>query len=757
MVWNSEDGWDPDGDFGSDLENGLDFGVNLMTPEGLVSTGFPADGHCGDQNDLLVPIVSTEKGNFEYVEPKEVAVGDKDKVYRTVDSKGEYSYHQIKNDGWEHFGGNIIPVNNLKDLEVIKGTPVTNGSPISKLYINKSLSNDEIKKLFANLEYENGYYCIYEDDSLALVVENSSLMTSGELGEVEHSYYLVLYTPDGSTCLWSHDNGWDDSAQHSIDVSGIDTYVGPLNKMVALLVSSKEFKPDIDKKAIYRVKEDNPPKVVKSAVPAGGSGETFSKLYLNQNLSEEEMLALFTSLSYTNVGYDYRQHYPIHGIVTYSPSEGTNDIYTLDIICHNDGTSYAMFLMDWSTRNRLLLYSIGCSEDDLNYHYGVTFTGWNPDIANYINDDGSFKQEYVGSEAYLYTDHQKYYALVGDQNDKLIDLIYNQTIEETYDYAYYQYTSNGWERYGVGVIPVKELPSAELPPKYITVPNEGEICKITWNKSITQEQLLTLLDGLPEEFWVDKDGYESNYYIFNLKVIWNGDPTVYFANANIYLRRESNSDGSYTYYLGGQDGSSFFTIFRISEYEGWIWDYSSYIDLLNNIFDNQANNNGQWYFMSEDLDGNGYKYGHYNHLLTDFVYANNPDYDPNYKPAISQTVLYRVDTNEGSKYYNFNGTNWTEVGTGAGGLSPEDMNAILQEAKNYTDEMKQSLLGEGISETFDTLKEIQNWIETDGVEATELATELAKKQNKLTAGNGISISEDGTISLNIPLAETEKY
>ena len=161
--------------------------------------------------------------------------------------------------------------------------------------------------------------------------------------------------------------------------------------------------------------------------------------------------------------------------------------------------------------------------------------------------------------------------------------------------------------------------------------------------------------------------------------------------------------------------------------------------------------------MSEDLDGGFYKNGHYNHLLMDFVYANNPEYDPNYKPAISQAVLYRVDTNEGSKYYNFNGTSWTEVGTGAGGLSQEDMDAILQEAKTYTDEMKQSLLGEGISETFDTLKEIQDWIETDGVEATELATQLAKKQNKLTAGNGITISEDGTISLNIPLAETEEY
>ena len=50
---------------------------------------------------------------------------------------------------------------------------------------------------------------------------------------------------------------------------------------------------------------------------------------------------------------------------------------------------------------------------------------------------------------------------------------------------------------------------------------------------------------------------------------------------------------------------------------------------------------------------------------------------------------------------------------------------ILAQAKAYTDEVKDNLLGEGIKDTFDTLVEIQNWIEGDGVNATELAEAIA--------------------------------
>ena len=53
-------------------------------------------------------------------------------------------------------------------------------------------------------------------------------------------------------------------------------------------------------------------------------------------------------------------------------------------------------------------------------------------------------------------------------------------------------------------------------------------------------------------------------------------------------------------------------------------------------------------------------------------------------------------------------------------------NGILAQAKTYTDSIKASILGEGIKDTFDTLVEIQTWIEGDGIDAKELTAEMAK-------------------------------
>lgn len=63
--------------------------------------------------------------------------------------------------------------------------------------------------------------------------------------------------------------------------------------------------------------------------------------------------------------------------------------------------------------------------------------------------------------------------------------------------------------------------------------------------------------------------------------------------------------------------------------------------------------------------------------------------------------------------------------TAAAADATSKANTAEANAKAYTDEMKNAILGEGISETFDTLKEIQNWIEGDGVNATELTTAIA--------------------------------
>ena len=48
-------------------------------------------------------------------------------------------------------------------------------------------------------------------------------------------------------------------------------------------------------------------------------------------------------------------------------------------------------------------------------------------------------------------------------------------------------------------------------------------------------------------------------------------------------------------------------------------------------------------------------------------------------------------------------------------------------AKAYTDEVKAGILGEGLTETFDTLKEIEDWINGAGVNATELTQAIAEE------------------------------
>jgi hypothetical protein len=52
----------------------------------------------------------------------------------------------------------------------------------------------------------------------------------------------------------------------------------------------------------------------------------------------------------------------------------------------------------------------------------------------------------------------------------------------------------------------------------------------------------------------------------------------------------------------------------------------------------------------------------------------------------------------------------------------------LADAKAYTDEVKANLLGEGVlNETYDTLKEISDWIVSEGVDAAELTSAIAEE------------------------------
>ena len=87
----------------------------------------------------------------------------------------------------------------------------------------------------------------------------------------------------------------------------------------------------------------------------------------------------------------------------------------------------------------------------------------------------------------------------------------------------------------------------------------------------------------------------------------------------------------------------------------------------------------------------------------------------------------------------------TELANGAVKANTEAIAAInkadtgiLAQAKAYTDEVKAGILGEGITETYDTLVEIQNWINGAGVNATELTEAIAEEtKNRENAVKGV--------------------
>ena len=65
------------------------------------------------------------------------------------------------------------------------------------------------------------------------------------------------------------------------------------------------------------------------------------------------------------------------------------------------------------------------------------------------------------------------------------------------------------------------------------------------------------------------------------------------------------------------------------------------------------------------------------------------------------------------------------VDTLVGSVEGDDAKSARTIAQEEAEAMKDAILGEGIKGTFDTLKEVQDWIEGDGVNATELTSAIA--------------------------------
>jgi hypothetical protein len=73
----------------------------------------------------------------------------------------------------------------------------------------------------------------------------------------------------------------------------------------------------------------------------------------------------------------------------------------------------------------------------------------------------------------------------------------------------------------------------------------------------------------------------------------------------------------------------------------------------------------------------------------------------------------------------------------------------INNVRNYVDEVKESILGNDLTETFDTLKEIADWIEGPGVNATELSQAVAvETTNRIAADAEIYSALEGILEQN---------
>ena len=457
-------------------------------------------------------------------------------------------------------------------------------------------------------------------------------------------YHLGFNTFDMFSYAWEKINGGDGQSSGNscfIDVDNLNTVE------------------NIDKKAIYRIKKIGiAPEPVKSAIPMADTGEKFTKIYINTSLSEEKMFEIANSVHFVGASYNYKYLNIIHANGTLNESNGgIDDKYAL--VIEYDNWNLDIVVYDFVNYNDVHLYHACVSGPQ----GGEEFYGWNPNINQLLNEDGSIPVEVTGTEVYPQDYHNRLYLDIGLENDKLIDLFYTYQPSETpEDYEYYQYTSRGWERYGTGVIVVDELPSLELPEEFIPIPNEGKLCKLSINTEIYDDELLAVFKSLPEEAWTD-----NKYYICDLTVIGEGQTTPSTTGINLYFYRQTGNTDKWIYYFCAQSGSSFADILYVTDENGYInfvrmWDIDYHVNEINHLLES----NNEYLFNSVFSFDSSYTVGKYNDLLIGFISAFNPEYNPDAKPIVSQNSIYRIDDGDGSKYYNYNGKVWNEFGSGGG-------------------------------------------------------------------------------------------
>ena len=191
------------------------------------------------------------------------------------------------------------------------GTAVPNSGTIEKVYLNNSLTNEEVCKIMDNLPFnESGQYAV-------LAVENNSyiLCSKGETTGFEGTDYIISDWTKGKTYFSLSDGGWQEF-ENPIEINGTliteasGIYIGTANDKVSPLISTTPFekKKEIftkEEQGLFHINRDGTPNFekpvylkynissAKSPVPNSGYVE---KIKFDTSLSVEEIENIVNSL-----------------------------------------------------------------------------------------------------------------------------------------------------------------------------------------------------------------------------------------------------------------------------------------------------------------------------------------------------------------------------------------------------------------------------------------------------------------------------
>lgn len=427
---------------------------------------------------------------------------------RITDLEGEVdeSFIQIKEINNKFESGELSDFIDVEELpELIVPTEVPASGYIAKVYINTSLTNEEVLEIVKSIELVN-----VPDIGLAYMVTASADMTNGVgfLGYVDVGLYYFSITINGeTTVIWCSDKGWENkftqiAVGYENALSLLLSQLGGTNQNNKLknLISATPFdlNTEIELSKIYKV--SNHSQGDGTTVPNTGY---IDKVYFNTSLSVDEVESLLNNLIYDKTSESSAQSINIflwtdmgHVISALKQDNGGRGIATI----HPDypDTQYV-----WANQKFV---------DNKDIGHTLTKAGWQ----NFTNPI-EMNSNVVASENIL--------VPVGFQNTLIKDLFSTTPFKNKISGCkYYRVIDNQWEEVlgKNNIVDVEELPLLNY-----SVPTSGYIEKIYFNRNLSTEQMVEIFDkAIPAELktsrtYVYMNPYSPDHY--SSFFIWSDD------------------------------------------------------------------------------------------------------------------------------------------------------------------------------------------------------------------------------------------